>query len=501
MQYKKTTKNLRQIAKELGVDYILEGSIRWDKGGDTSRVRILPQLIRVSDDTHLWAQTYQRPLTDIFATQADIAGKIAEAMSITLLGSEQTTLRAIPTQNLDAYEAYLRGMDYFQRSEWNQQECQLGVQLMQRAVSLDSTFALAYAWLAMSHARMYHAGFDRTPDRLRQTKAALDRALELQPDLGQVHIALSYYYYWGFRDYDRALNELSIAEPSLPNESQINELRGYIWRRQGQFQAAVQQLKQSFLLSPLNSRLALELGSTYNMIRDFELADEFSSLSISLEPDYVDAYATKAWTCYAWRRDTSSARSILESIPNQDDDDTRVAWCYLHLFERDYPAALEQLAHLPAVLDRMLSDFTPRSLLEGMVYRLLGESDKAQTAFNSARVILEKELKARPEDHRVHGSLGIVYAGLGRKEDAIHEGKLGVELFPVSKDAYFGHCRLQDLAQIYLMVGEYDLALDQIEYLLSIPADFSINELGLDPRFDPLRNLPRYRKLVEKYGS
>jgi non-specific serine/threonine protein kinase len=497
MQYKKTTKNLRVVAKELGVDYVLEGTILWDKSRDVSRVRILPQLIRVSDDTHLWAETYQRPLIDIFEVQADIASRIAEAMNIALRGTEVATLSEMPTRNLEAYQAYLRGMDHMQ-SPNSREDWQLAVQMFQRAVQLDSTFALAYARLAFAHAGMHFYGFDATQERLIQSKAAADRALALQPDLPWAHIAFGYYYYWGQRDYDRALQEIALAEVDLPGDPEILEAKAYIWRRQGKLRAAVEQLELAFLLNPLNADLADEIGGTYCYLREYVSAEQFLDRSISLAPDNFNAYWSKAWNYYSWRGDTSLARATVASIPKQDDDNTRIAWFWLHVYERDYPAALDELELVSIGPGGGQDRFSPKAQLAGTVFELINQRDRARACFDSARVVLEKELSARPYDHRVHSSLGIVYAGLGRKDDAIREGKLGVELLTVSKDALGGVFRVEDLALIYVMVGEYDAALDQIEYLLSIPSLVSVSLLRLDPRYDPLRNLPRFQKLLQQ---
>jgi TolB-like protein len=501
VQYKRTTKNLKQIAKELGVDYILEGSIRWDKGGTTSRVRILPQLIRVSDDTHLWAETFQRPLTDIFEIQADIADRIAAAMSIALGASEGAALRTIPTDNLEAYQAYLEGVFSAKKSEWTKEECLAGVAAFQRAVDLDSTFALAYARLSVAHSRMFHAGVDRTPERLHMAKSAVDRALELQPGLGWAHIALYYYHYWGFLDYEGALRELSLAENARPNDPELADLKGYIHRRQGKTQEAVTEMERAFRLNPRSATLANEIAWTYLTLRQYASADRYSDISTSLEPSQVGSYTTEAWVYLFWRGDTASARKVLAAIPDQDNDETHVAWYDYCILTRDYKDALRHLAYLPDVPHTSIDIFSPRALMEGVIYWCMNDRDRARAAFDSARMILESELVSRPDDHRIHSALGFAYAGLGRKQDAIREGIRGVELYPVSKDAYFGPQRVDDLADIYVMVGQYDEALEQFEYLLSIPYGFSVEWLRLDPRYDPLRDLPRYQKLVEKYGT
>ncbi len=502
MLYKHTTKSLREIAKELGVDYVLEGTLLWDKGRDTSRVRILPKLIRVSDETHLWAETYQRPLTDIFAMQSDIATRIAEAMNITLLASENPALQVMPTRNLDAYQAYLRGLDYWiGQPDRTRQAGQLAVQMLQKAVGLDSTFALAYAHLAYIHAEMYWYRYDPIQEHLAQAKVAVDRALELQPNLPWAHAALGYYYFWRFRDYDRALEQIALAEVGLPSDPDVLGAKAYIWRRQGKLRAAAEQLERAFRLNPRDAELCREIASTYGFLREYASVEKFYNLSIALVPDQVDAYVNKAYNHLRWRGDTSLARTTLALIPKQDDDDTRDSWYWLHIFERNYAAALRELTLMSPVSEIGQMHFNPKAQLRAIVYDFMNDPHHAYVYFDSARAILENELTVRPDDDRVHGSLGIVYAGLGRKNDAIREGKLGVELCPVSKDALLGAYRVEYLALMYVMVGEYDAALDQIEYLLSIPSDFSVPWLRLDPRYDPLRKLPRYQKLLEKYAT
>jgi tetratricopeptide (TPR) repeat protein len=458
-------------------------------------------LIRVSDDTHLWAETYQRPLTDIFAVQADIATRIAEAMNITLLGPEHAALEAMPTRNLDAYQAYLRGRDYRPRLDLDalRETGELAVQMFQRAVALDSTFALAYANLAIAHAAMYWYGFDATKNRLAWSKDAVDRALALQPNLAWGHMALCYYYHWGQRDYDNALHQLALAEVELANDPELLLIRACIWRRQGKFRAAVQQLEQSLELDPRAGDVAMEVGFTYELLRDYASAEKFYDRSISLIPDQVTAYQRKAQTYYLWRGDTALARAALTSIPKQDIDVTRMPWFYQHLVERDYASALRRLAPMESMGGGVnQSYFDTKAQLTGMVYALMGDSGRSRAFYDSALTILEKELKTRPNDYRVHSSLGLVYAGLGRREEAIREGKLATEILPVSKDALDGGSRVEVLARIYAMVGEHDAALDQLEYLLSIPSDFSISLLRLDPQYDPLRGHPRFQKLLEQ---
>ncbi len=431
MLYKKTTKNLRQIATELGVDYILEGTIRWDKSGATSRLRILPQLIRASDDTHLWVETYQRPLEDIFALQADIATRIVEAMNITLLKPENAALQAMPTQNLEAYQAYLRGQDYLQSPDYTRKTFQSAVQMFQRAVELDPSFALAYTRLADAHSGMHLFGYDTAPARLSQVKAAIDRAFVLQPDLSQAHLELGFsYYYRGLRDYEQALEQLALAEVGLPNNPSIPIVKSYIWRRQGKFVAAAEEMERAFALNPRSRFLAYEIGLTYGFPRNYAAKERWLDQSISLAPDQFSAYQQKALNYILWRGDTSLARATLASIPRQEDDEVQLEWFWQHLYERDYASALERLAATSPMAGIGQSSFILKAQMEGLVYSLMNEPDRARACYVSSRAFLEHKATELPDDSRVHSSLGLAYAGLGRKDDAIREGKLGVELLP-----------------------------------------------------------------------
>jgi len=370
-----------------------------------------------------------------------------------------------------------------------------------RAVELDPDFALAYAELSRTHSALYLGGWDHVEDRLSMAKAAAIRALDLQPELPEAHLALGYYYYWGRREYDRALKEFAIAEKGLPNDNRILEAIAYVRRRQGNFEVAADYLKRAFELSPQDAQIANEIGGTYEILRRYAEAERYYDRSISLAPDQVLAYMNKAGIYVMWQGDTQKARATLESMPKKDDESMFGYWFWLELLERDYQAALDRLASASVELIKNQNQFTPKALLAGRVYQLMDKPELARASFDSARVLLETELKERPDDYRIRSALGIAYAGLGRKADAIREGKLGVELYPVSKDAFgIGTFRVRVLAYIHVMVGEYDASIDQIEYLLSIPSlIITVPLLRLHPDWDPLRDHPRFEALLEKY--
>ncbi|UCG52289.1 MAG: protein kinase [Candidatus Latescibacterota bacterium] len=502
IQYKNTDKSIRQIGEELGVGYVLEGTIRWQRSSqDPSRIRVTPQLIKVSDATHVWAEIYEEPMTEVFRVQSNIAERVVESLDIALVEREREVLEAKPTENLEAYQAYLRGLDYAWERNTTKENTQMAIQMFERAVELDREFALGYAALSEQHSLMNHYGYDRSEERLSRAKKALDRALELNSELPEAHLAFAYYHYWGYRAYDRALEELAIAARGLPpNDGRLLEATAYIWRRQGKFEAAVDYLKKALEMSPRDAQIASEIGGTYRMLRKYAEADRYYDLAISLQPDERSAYTNKASNYIRWLGDTKRARDILEKMPGTNHDVQRASLS-LWWYERDYEAIVDFLPSVSEPIWWGQSYITPVIFVAARAYERMGEPEFAHASYDSARTILEKELSARPDDPRIHASLGRVYAGLGRKDDAIREGKRAVELFPVSKDAHGGPTFVSNLAAIYVKVGEYDAALDQIEYVLSIPALYSIQSLRLSPTWDPLRNHPRYQALLEKYSA
>jgi TolB-like protein/Flp pilus assembly protein TadD len=496
MEYKAAHKSLPEIAKELNVDAIVEGSVL--QSGN--RVRITAQLVQGKTDQHLWADTYERDMTDILALQNDVARSIADEIQIKLTPQDQARLANAPTVHPEAYQAYLRGLEYSRSPEWSEQNFRLAIEMFERAVELDPKFTLAYTELSMMHSKMVHFGFDISEERLKKAMAAVDQAFALQPDLPEGHLALGYYHYWGHKDYQPALKELTIASRDIPNNPSILYATAAVQRRQGDFPACIENFKKAFELNPRSGEMAAQLGTTYILIRRYSEAERWWDRAISLSPDASFPYRAKATNDWLWTGSTAKSRATLEKMPKkQETTRSEGGWFWQELYERDYQAALDLLSSTSEVPFKGTTEFVPRAELAGMAHQLMKEPKKALASFDSARLLLEGELRKRSDDPRVHSSLGIVYAGLGRKEDAIREGKLAVQLYPVSKDAMDGPNFVTNLALVYLMTGEYDLALDQIDYLLSIPGFFSVSLLQLDPRWDPLRTHPRYAQLLQKY--
>jgi serine/threonine-protein kinase len=502
MQYKKSEKNAKQIADELGVDYILEGTIQREAPSDSnSPVRIRPQFIKASNDMLLWAEVYNGDMSEIFRLQSDVAERVAQALDITLLEPERRALASRPTENMEAYDYYLRGNEYFHRS-LDESDFRIAVQMYEKAVELDPMFALAHAQLSRAHVYMYFMFHDHIEERLAMAKDALDKALELAPDLPEVRLALGHYHYHGNLDYDLALEQFAIARKRQPNSSELMTFTGYVQRRQGKFEKAVVTLKEASELDPRSARLAYSLGSTSMLLRKYSEAERYYERAISLAPDWPRPYAYKMQLYFLAEGSTKKARTVLnralENIGTKEDVFIIFHWVLLEIFDGNYQKALDTLSVGSSEAFETQFYFIPKAQLYGQINGLMGDRQAEQAYYESARKILESKIKQQPEDARFHSALGIAYAGLGRKQDAIREGQLAVELLPVTKEAWKGLYRIADLARVYVMVGEYDLAIEQLEYLLSIPGELSIPLLRLDPAWNPLRDHPRFKKLIEQ---
>ncbi len=499
MQYKDTDKGLRQIGEELGVDYILEGTIRWDKSGGSDRVRIVPQLIRVSDDVHIWAEQYDRMLTDIFAVQSDISTKVVVALDVALRSGEQGALETKPTDNMEAYGLYLRGLEYLRRS-WDREDYQIAQDMFSQAIELDSNFASAYANLSRAHIYQYWY-FDVTEERLAQARRAVDKALQLEPDNSVAHLAVAQYYYHGKREYDRALAELEIAAEIAPSNAEAYEFMGYVKRRQGKFNEAIDYLLKATELDPRSQRAFMNLAGTYRFINEYENSEKAYERVISISPELTDAYYWKAFLYVVWKGDIEKARRTLETATRASDRQELAFMQTLYdIYARDYQTAFDRISEMAVPSSVDSAGFYGR---KGYICLLMGNSDLSNVYYDSARVILEgrRSFVQTPEASGRTSLLGIIYGRLGQKDKAIHYGKLGVELFPMTIDAFSGGDRLLALARVYVVVGEYDLAIEELENLLSIPSDLSVPMLKIAPIYDPLRDHPRFQALVEKYEN
>ncbi len=501
--YKNTEKSIDQIGAELGVDYLLEGSVRWEKvAGSESRIRITPQLIKVSDGTHIWTKRYDAILESVFDLQSDIAEKVAMALDITLLGSEQKSISQKPTDNLEAYDYYLRGNDYYRYRGITEENFKIAEKLFLKVIELDSNFVLPYIGLAQIYTDFYWYHWKGSEDMLTQAMYYIDKAIEINPDLPEIYSALGHYYYHGFLDYDKALIELENGLKIDPDNSEIVEIIGYIKRRQGKFEECIDYLKRSIELNPL-SYPNNDIGETYYLLKNYEEAEKYLDIAISNIPEWGTPYIFKA-KCYLLRNgDVNRAHQILKAsleVVNQGKSGVIFLLILTLILDGKYEEALKMLSDEPANLLENQFTFLPKAQIMATIYRLENKNDLAKDYYDSARVVIEEKLKELPDDARLYSALGLVFAGLGKKDDAIKEGKRGTELLSITKEAWVGFIRELDLAKIYTMVGEYDLAIDKLEYLLSIPGELSVPYIKLDPVWRPLLDIPRFKNVLEQYN-
>ena len=498
-------RNLREIGQQLGVAHVLEGNVQRAGG----KVRVNAQLVDTRTDKHLWAQTYDRDLADVFAIQSEIAQSIASELQAKISASEKAAIDEQPTKDLAAYDLHVRATVLINKAAYEGGEEQRknylqAVDLLNQAVARDPGFLFAYCRLAEAHDALYFQVFDRTPNRLALAKAAIDSAFRLKPDSGEAHLALARHLYNGYFDYDRARDELAIALRTLPNNAQIFEWSGLIDRRQGRWRDAVRNLERAIELDPRNRRILLDAYMTYHVQRDYRQAGAIIDRFIALDPNNMSR--PRHWRAYedAWARvDIGALRALLEK--GMDDPaflrDRATETFFLSLFLRN-PVAADRA--LGAVTGNTVSPrggpvIFNRAYAEGLVAQMKGDSGAARAAFNAARTEQDKVVRAQPDDDAESGHLcflGLIDAALGRKQEALSEGRRAVELVPVTKDAVNGPDILYFYAAICAQVGERDLAIEQLKTLAKIPVGAEYGELRLDPFWDPLRGDPRFEQIV-----
>jgi len=493
--------NLRHIGRKLGVANILEGSVR--REGD--RVVVNVQLIDARNDRHIWANRYDRTLADSLGLQGELASEIADTLRATLSEEEKTRVNTKPTQNADAYVFYLRANQLSGNPDALMEDYKAAEQLYMQAIELDPGFAVAHARLASTCAQIFH--FDEPLESWKtRARAEAETALHLQPDLAEAHLAFGQCFYWIDQDYERALEELDIASRLSPNNSDVRRLSASIRRRQGKWQEALEGYERVVRLDPQNATAVRELVFTNTAMRRWPEAAHWAQRLRAIAPESLVGKIQGGYIDFWWKGDTRLLKSFLSEVPLGIDPDgvvTAGRWD-LAMLNRDYMAAKR------ALNDSNLKDFsymngapTPRSFLEGCMAAAHADIANAQKYFQDAQSIWENAVKEAPESALRHANLGLLYAFVGRKEDAIGEGRRAVELKPESKDAFDGAIMNSYLALIYARVGENDLAIPLIERLLKTSgavdsANYSItvNDLKNRWEWDPLRKDPRFQKLI-----
>jgi serine/threonine protein kinase/Flp pilus assembly protein TadD len=503
LKYKNTGKTIKQIGNELGADYVLEGAVRWDRGSNgQGRVRVTPQLIRVSDDTHLWSEQYDRVIEDIFSIQSEIAEQVARQLDIKILEPERKALETKPTDDLKAYDCYLKAMKHEDRG-WaysDDYEFEQATALYEKAIEQDPDFAHAYVKLAMINIRMFFFGGIGDEGRLAGARAYIEKAFEIRPDLPDAHIALAFYYYWGFLDYERALEIFESLRKARPNISP--EIVGYIKRRQGKWEESIEMMKEAFRLNPRYSQLAYEIGLSYLGLRRYDQAEEWFDRALSISPGRLAPQLGKVGISVLSEGDTKGARALMETLPSHPLTD--YMWFTLGVLDRSYQEVLERLSSLSYDSYQGQLFYFHKDLVYASVYRYLKDLPRQKAHAESARQEIERTIRGQSGDPRHHAALGLAYAYLGRKDEAVREGNLALTLYPSSKDAVKGPVYILNLARIHTLVGEYDKAIQMLSHLLSISSSehlwqlVSVPLLKIDPMWDPLRPHPDFQSLPQK---
>jgi TolB-like protein/class 3 adenylate cyclase/Flp pilus assembly protein TadD len=500
MQYKNSIqRNLREVGKALGVAHILEGTVQRAGG----RVRVSAQLIDARTDGHLWAESYDREIADVFAIENELAEQIVSQLKSKLSPQEKAAIERKPTADLAAYDLYTRAKILIERAVFNEpREASLleAVGLLEQASSRDPSFALAYYQLAHAHDQLYWVQYDRSSHRLALANAAIQTLWRLRPDSGEAHLALAKHLYWGYLDYDRARQELAAAERALPNDSECLLLLGYIDRRQGRWDESINEMQRAQALDPRNIIILKQIALSFRQLRRYSDVITALDRALELDPNDIVARSYRARVDLEQRGDTKSVHSNAMNFVTKDPGNPQKLindLVDLALFERDPAMAARALSALGSGYTYSVESVGfPRGWCEGRFALLRGDTPAAKTAFTAARKELEKAVREQPDNAQALIALGMVDAALGQKKDAIREGRRAIELFPVSKDAIDGSLLMEYLAAIYATSGKADAAIDQLAATAKIPGHLNYGELRLDPIWDPLRRDPRFDKIV-----
>jgi TolB-like protein len=492
-------RNIREIGKALGVSHILEGAVSRSQG--SARFHLKARLIDAGTGAIVWSEEYGRDLNDLFTVQSELARKVAQQLGAKISTAEKLAVEQPPTTDLGAFDLYNRAKNLLALRLSSGLKANLleAVDLLNQAVARDPSFVQAYWQLAYAHEQLYFLGFDHTPTRLALAEAAIERAFRLRPDAGETHLANARNLYHGHLDYGGALAELDVARKTLPNDARIFRMMGYIQRRQGRWQESTQNLEHSGNLDPRNTETLQQIALSYGVLRRYAEEKYVLDRALAIDPNDVSTKVAFAAVQFHWKADTRSLHQTIDSIgaaragalSSAADEGLSCA-----LAERDVAAAKSVLN---TIGDTPLTDYSVhlnRPIIEGVIARMTRNDDDARVLFTAARVQQEKKVQGEPNYGPALCVLGLIDAGLGRKEEALREGRRAVELVPIEKDALVGPTMIKYLAMIAAWTGDKDLACEQLALAIRPPSTVSYGQLKLLPFWDPLRGDPRFEKIV-----
>jgi serine/threonine protein kinase/tetratricopeptide (TPR) repeat protein len=499
--YKDSRKSLPEIADDLGVEYILEGTIRWDRSSDISRIRVTPQLIEVATDMHLWSERYDRSFTSVFDVQSDIAAKVVEALGASLQGTDPRLLARVKTDNMEAYNAYLKAKELYYMPDVNRARVVQMIGLLGRAIQLDSSFASAHAMLSMAHGHFWHIGLDHTSKRLDLALDAARAALEVDPSLPDGHMAMAWYHYRAERDYDAAFNELKAAGDLGAAQYDLDRLAATLYKRQGDFEKAVKYNERALKSNPRDPDVLQETALCYKWMGQTQQALNLSMKTIEVAPDQHSSYEYTAMYLYSVTGGLEKARAILEKIPGELTERDHMAWVYQEFYERDTTAILKRLRSPKWSSVSNQGEVIPKKLLIAWVYRYLGDPSDAEQYFIQAAEELSADRQQRPDDERLLVPLAYVYAGLNQPEKAMAYSDSASQSLLAEKDLIAGTFILKHRVCISAAAGSYDAAIETLDRILGGPSPWSIHDYLIDPLIDPLRDHPQFQALIKKYDK
>ncbi|MBV8277916.1 MAG: hypothetical protein JO170_22005 [Verrucomicrobia bacterium] len=499
MKYRASTeRDLRQIANALGVVHVLEGTVR----RDGNHVRVSTELVDARNDNMIWADSYDRDLTDIFAIQSEIAEAVASKLSARLSPEEQKDIGERPTTNLEAYELYLQAKELVRSEGYKADNLGKAIKLLEEATRKDPKFTLAYCVLARAHDDLYHYWMDKTPERRALAEAAANEALRLEPDSPEAHLAMAYHLYSSYRNYEGASAQIELAQRALPNSPEAFWLASRIDHRLGRWDQATKALEKAYSLDPRNPDIIYHLANDYEFRGRYREEEQMYARLNEVEPDNPVSKTGEAFADFLRTGDATSYRAALDSLPSPAKN---LSWIssgrfFFEVYAREWTAAKQILNENEAedlLIGGAVNVAIPRQCGGIWIAALQGMHPTTETGFGAARDQLAQRCETHPDDVQLLSVLAVIDAFLGRKQEAIEEATRAVELRPISQDALEGPWILQQLAVVYAWTSEPDLAFQELAKLVNVPAGLYNRAIfKADPIWDPIREDPRFDKLA-----
>ncbi len=500
VQYKGAKKSLPEIGRELGVDYVLEGTVSWDYGSiGKPRVRITPQLIRVGDDVQVWSKSFERQVRSIFEVQTEISRQVLGQLGITLLPEEKPTLRPPPTKSLEAYQAYLRGLEFKNQPFYSEEDLRKALPMFERAVRIDPTFAIAWAELSQAHSYLAFNA-DPSPSEVERSRQAMEQAVALGPNLPAVRLAQAYFTYRCLQNFEIAFQQISTAARLYPNDPEILQALGLVLRRRGHFAEAIEAFLRAHALDPRTVKLVWMLAETHRALREYEQADNYFNQAISVVPDVPAFWEERALNRLAWTGDLEAAQAAIAEVPMPEHPKLVPINFQIDLYQRKYVWALARLS------PKKMQDLAPQiqsriNTLAALAREQSGDHNGALAEAEENRITLEARVARYPREPFYRGYLAVALAQLGQEAEALAQAELAVQLR--HSDAFTGPRMIEIQVMVEVILGRRHEAVSQLARLLATPyqSSLTVSDLRLNPVWDSLRDDSGFKELIRESGG